>query len=182
MKHKELTILRNNVLLLFFLVFCCSCGGGKSNFTNTGGVEIAIKNAITDFNKCRLAKHNKTFHIYFTNNSKVFGVGIVAAPEKIYIIQNDSTNILPSKYIEYDGKLYYWYDESLPVSDDVIKKLKQYKLIDSVKTIADIIFVNDDSKIAGNYYFCKNNLSNYYRELTKKSLCDCVPTKLKCVE
>lgn len=177
MKHKEFLI---KILFLFLFIFIISCKSWKSNLARSGNIEAAAINAIIDFNKSKYGKFDTVFNLDIIHKDEFIGIGIISAPEKIYIIKTNKSNVLPTRYIEFEKKLYYWYDNNYPISEQVVQKLLQYKVIDSVETIADIDFVNDDARKSVNYFFCKDDLRKYKRIFTNKSLSSSLPREIIC--
>lgn len=89
---------------------------------------------------------------------------------------------LPTRYIEKDGKLFYWWDDDYPLTEEMLTILWKYNLIcdDTVGLIGIPDFSTDDSQKAAHYYFCKNDLSKYKRIITNIATGYYKPPKLKC--
>ena len=92
-----------------------------------------------------------------------------------------SKGTLPSRHIEKDGKLFYWWDNDYPLTKEMLTILWKYDLLfDDTKGLLGGFpqFSIDDSQKVAHYYFCKNDLSKYKRVVTNKGYYK--PPKLKC--
>jgi hypothetical protein len=89
---------------------------------------------------------------------------------------------LPSRHIVIDGKLFYWYDDNYPLTEEMLAVLWKYNLLcdDREGKIGIPDFSTDDSQKGADYYFCKNNLSHYKRVITNRAIGYYAPPKLKC--
>lgn len=188
MMCKRLTIqiikMKKYFLIPTLALLSYSCAGWKKDLVEKGNDEIAFKNAIIDFcNTSSLAKRDKVFTISFKEyNSKAIGIGIIGDTNKIYIYQNSPQSRIPNQYIEYNSKLFCWYDDKKENNPNIIKKLSEYKVIDSVKVLTeDMGYIRDDSKKGTNYYFCKENLIIYQKEETSIALPRDIKINLKCL-
>lgn len=171
-------------LLIFSLILLGqSCSGWKKEMTQKGNIENAIKNAILDFcHTSNLAKKDKTFYIYFKDyETKAIGVSITGNINKIYVLHGSPQSRVPDQYIEYDNKLFYWYDNKTGKSLDIVKKLSEYKVIDSIKvSTEDMGNIRDDAKKGANYYFCRDNLLVYKKEETPTAMPREIKIDLNC--
>jgi hypothetical protein len=75
---------------------------------------------------------------------------------------------LPSRYIEQDGKLFFWWDNDFPLSEEMIALLWKYNLLcdDTAGLIGIPDFTIDEKQKGAHYYFSKYNLSKYKRVVT----------------
>jgi len=169
-------------LLVILLLGFQGCAPWKAGLITHGTYDIAIKNAVLDFsNTTSLVRQDSTFSVDFKDfDSGIIGVSLLGTIGKFIVTADGKTSRLPTRYLEYNGKLFYWYDAKYSLEKDVITKLNEYSLIDSVETIAQAVFVHDDAKKGVNYYFCKKNLSNYKKIITTKALEYCELPKLNC--
>ena len=136
---------------------------------SNGSIDDAIQNAIIDFSKTSsLRKDDNAFSVsVYDINNEVLGVVIFgdANPEFIGLdtAKNSfSYSTLPTRYVEYNNKLFYWHDSTKNVSDEVISALLKYNKLDTFnisQLIPDMMI--DDSKKSADYYFCKSNLKKY---------------------
>lgn len=156
-------------LLIFFSLMISSCSTWKKELSQNGNNEIAIKNAIIDFyNTSYLVKKDKVFNLYSKEyNSGIVGVSIIGNINKIYVVNGSPEGRIKDQYIEYKGRLFCWYDDEKGRDPNIIKKLSEYKVIDSVKAFTeDMGYLTDDKKKGASYYFCKDNLLIYKKETT----------------
>ena len=159
--------------LSFFLFYLfVSCASWRSGISLNGNYETGIMNAIIDFsNTTALVKYDSTFLVEFKNiDSKLLGVSLCGTVGKLVVTDDGKSSRIPTRYLEYHGKLFYWYDEKYSLDNNIINKLSEYNLIDSVETVAQAKFVIDDAKQCMDYYFCKKNLSKYKKVKNNKAL------------
>lgn len=150
-------------LVVVLLLLPLSCIAQKKAVVNNKSDYLtAINNAIIDFCKTSsLIKDNNTFYVTYKDlNDKIIRVSIIGNVNKFYIAANTPVNRLPHNYSECTKKLFYWYDDNISHnSEDVIRKLKEYRLIEYNPDIIEASI--DDKKKGISYYFCKNNLTTY---------------------
>jgi len=113
-------------------------------------------------------------------------VGILAYPEYKFLFTANTKvgqkGHLPSRYIIKDGKLFYWFDDNYPLTQDMLDLLWKYNLLQDDEgglIISPDNPINDRQK-GVDYYFCKNNLLKYKRVVTNIGLGYYKPPKLKC--
>jgi hypothetical protein len=72
---------------------------------------------------------------------------------------------LPLRYIEQDGKLFFWWDDDFPLSEEMIAVLWKYNLLcdDTAGLIGILELTIDEKQKGAHYYFSKYNLSKYKR-------------------
>jgi hypothetical protein len=172
-------------LIVTFTLFGYSCSGWEKGLLEKGDNKIAFKNAIIDFcNTSPLVKKDKIFSISSKEyTSKVIGIGIMGNSNKIYIFQGSAQSRIPDQYIEYNNKLFCWYDDKKGRNPNIIKKLAEYKVIDSVTVLTeDMGYIRDDAKKGVNYYFCKDNLLIYKKEETSVALLKEIKIDLNCTQ
>lgn len=159
-----------------------SCNSWKSTIKSDGGYEIAITNAIIDFShKNSLAKNDSAFAVDIKEiNDEIICVGLLGSVGKFIITKDGKTSRLPNRYLEYEKKLFYWNDKNFESNEEIIYKLNDYNLIDSVETVAHAEFIIDDAKKGAQYYFCKRNLKNYKKVTINKGMGDYKVPKLNC--
>lgn len=154
---------RSLILSILSSIFLVSCTTWKSNLNSKGGEYKAAYNAILDFcNTSHLSKKDKTFHLIVgENNEDIFDIHISGTTGRFYVFADGTSSNWPTNYIEYNNHLFYWYKNTINSNSDIISKLHEYQLIDSVNSIGDATFVIDDGKKGVEYLLCKNNLLNY---------------------
>jgi hypothetical protein len=152
---------------------------------SNGNSDTVFKNAIVDFyHTSSLARKNSTFSIYKREyDSGVIGVSILSNDNKIYVLYNSPQSKIPDRYIEYNNKLFYWYDNEKDKDPNIVKKLSEYKIIDSLQILTEeMSYKRDDAKKATQYYFCKNNLLEYKKEETSIAMPKEIKVQLNCTQ
>ena len=177
-----------------------SCGAFKKDLAKTGGQKEAIRNAILDFsNTSGLYKKDTVFSVSFLgplyrmvleetndgNGKWVVGEpyrGIVAVSigaDYSKMLLTDSTKVgnkgvkIPTRYIEKDGKLFYWWDDDYALTQETLDVLDKYDLLlkDDMDGVVEFYdFATDDAQKGVHYYFCENNLTKYKKETTNKAI------------
>ena len=170
--------------------------------------ETAIHNAILDFSKnCSLFKKASVFRVNFSDSvfnvailervdeksykdgrthewkrgslyDGIVSVEISANVDYQYYYSEETKAKLPSRYIIKNDKLFYWWDDNYPVTEEIIAVLWRYNLLQTDLIIPE--FTIDDSLKGAHYYFCKSNLSEYKRVITNIGLGYYKPPQLKC--
>ena len=119
-------------------------------------------------------------------SKNLVSVEISASPEYKFLITSNtkvgSKGYLPSRHIIKEGKLFYWFDDSYPFTQEMLDFLWKYNLLQDDDS-GLIIFPDNpinDSKKGADYYFCKNDLSKYKRVVTNIGLGYYKPPKIKC--
>lgn len=79
---------------------------------------------------------------------------------------------LPSRYIEKNGKLFFWWDDDYSLTENTLAVFNKYNLLQGDKngTIKVPDSIIDDAEKAAHYYFCKEDLSKYKRVITNKGV------------
>ena len=90
---------------------------------------------------------------------------------------------MPTRYIEKDNKLFYWRDDNYPLTKKAILVFEKYNLLvnndlDGAMEVYD--FKTNDSQKGVDYYFCKNDLTQYKKVTTNKAIEYYDAPKLKC--
>lgn len=161
-------------ILTLFIGSLISCNPWKKTQISKGNQNDAIKNAVIDFlHSKRFMKGDSVFSIRTQNiTDDIFGVSIFGVTNNISVITENEINYsykaFPTKYLEQNGKLFYWIDSTEIVPIELINKLSNMNRIDTAIIRKFLpVRVTDDSKKALDYYFCKSNLKNYKRIYTK---------------
>lgn len=181
------------LLTTFFLIE--SCGSFKKELFQTGGIEEAIKNAVLDFsNTSSIYRKEKVFSITFqeplyrmilekTNNENgkwiegkpykgIIGISISSNESKIFLpadIKIGSKGKLPSRYIEKEGRLFYWWDDNYPLNKETLAILYKYNILESDEISALDFRINDAQK-GVHYFICKTDLSIYKKVTTAQAI------------
>ena len=183
------------------LIFGCS--PLKKAMIPTGGnpQETAIYSAIRDFStNCNLFKKDSVFSVSFADSvfydatltriddrtacSKqkslyegVIAVGIITSDYQFYYSE-ETKGKLPTRYVIKDGKLFYWWDDSYPITEEMITILWKYNRLQTDLIIPE--FSTNDNQKGADYYFCKGDLSKYKRVVTNIGMGYYKPPKLNC--
>ncbi|MBA3985242.1 MAG: hypothetical protein H0X63_01370 [Flavobacteriales bacterium] len=175
-----------------------------------GDQQEAIQNAILDFsNTSGLYKKDSVFSVSYHDpfykmtlekndngderwiESELYE-GIVAvsiSADYNKMLQTDNIKVnninakFPTRYIERDGKLFYWRDGDYPLTQEVLNVFKRYNLLleddlDGVMEFYD--FTTNDAQKGIDYFFCKNNLVKYKKTTTNKGIGYYDAPALKC--
>lgn len=165
-----------HIIILFFI----SCTAQNKEVAFKESYKEAINNAVIDFLKISsLVKKDTIFYVSYKElTPQVIGVSIIGTKDKFYIDGDKPVNRLPTNYIEYKNKLFYWYNNNTEFNkESIINKLKEYKVIEYDAEIFERSI--DDNKQGVNYYFCRNDLSVYKKEKTNLPISN-IPPKLSC--
>ena len=89
---------------------------------------------------------------------------------------------IPTRYIEKDGKLFYWWDDNYPLTQKALDVFEKYNLLQDDKdgTVLFLDFTTDDAQKGADYYFCRNDLSKYKRIITNVGMGYYKPPNLSC--
>jgi hypothetical protein len=173
------------ISILFIVVFLLGCTSWKSSLNRNGDFNVAIKNAVIDMihTNERFIQNDSVFSVNTLNlNGNLIGVSFFGTVNKFIIINNKKTDssMFPTRYYEHSNKLFYWKDSNVELNNEIIEKLHQYNMIDTLESIAFAELNIDDSKKGIHYYFCKNNLSKYKKVKTNRILGSYEMPKLNC--
>ena len=172
----------SNSILIIFILLICSCSPWKQLLVSKGGTNEAVKNAITDFmNTCYLRNDDSIFSIsIYIDNKDILGVSIFGQDkDKLFPGSNDKIGSyskgIPNKYMIVDGKLFYWWSDTLPhiITREMVDVLQKYNHIDSMNVDSFVAIPASgisEKKKACHYYFCKNNLKNYKKIVTNRAM------------
>jgi hypothetical protein len=80
---------------------------------------------------------------------------------------------MPTQYLQVDGKLFYWWDSSEPLTSETIKVFRSFDLLlpntlDGMIEAAE--FGEYVSSKAEHYFFCKNDIRRYKKVTSKVAL------------
>jgi hypothetical protein len=194
-------------LILALLLLVNSCASLKG-LHQSGGKQEIIQNAILDFsNTSKLYKKDSVFSISYQDTlykmnleeldngtsrwvegdiqKGIVAVSISANNNKLLLTSETkvgSKGELPSRFIEKEGKLFFWWDDDYPLTEEALAVLKKYDLLQDDEggliTVPD--FIIDDAQQGAHYYFCRNDISKYKRVITTKGMGYYDPPKLNC--
>jgi len=182
-------------LIILISILNLSCSSYRKNIIADGDKNQAIKNAIIDFsNTSRLYRKHKVFEVELIDtlyrkvlekiderNSRwingkpyegIIAVNISAMTNEFTYLLSDSIGVgkeyLPSRYIEQDGKLFFWKDYEYDVNEKTVEILKKYKV--TRKDYLNPIFVIDESQKAVGYFICRDNFTKYKKVTTNTAI------------
>jgi len=190
-------------LLFCVLVFFFGCNTWKESLVEKGNKEDAIQNAILDFSHTKkLFKQDSVFYVGVEDTlyslklvseseyahqwvpdkpyKDIIGISIIGDEETLYHkkdLEIGSSGKIPSRYQVVSGKLFLWHDDKYPLTKELVNILERYNLIRSDDV--ELFFITDDGKKGASYYFCRNDLSNYKKEISTIAMGYDVP-ELKC--
>lgn len=155
---------------------------------SNGNQNDAVQNAIIDFlHTERLSKKDRIFSVNVdTLSDKIIGISIIGFEDKLVLHPENkigtSHPYFPTKYLEKENKLFYWYDPESKITEELMLILSKYNKIDSsyVHGNYEFTIIFDDKKKGVDYYFCMNNLLTYKKVRTTVAIGWYDPPKLKC--
>jgi uncharacterized protein YcfL len=175
--------------IIIFVTVLAGCSAWKEMLVAEGNHNVAVQNAIYDFihTEGRLTKQARVYDVIIdTISNEILGISISGYEDKLVIHPKNKigTNhpYFPTRYVEIDNKLFYWYDSESNITSELIDALSRYSKIDSsfVKGTYELNVVFDDSKKGVDYYFCKNNLLKYKKVRGTIAMGWYEPPRLKC--
>ena len=193
-----------SILALLLVNSCASLKG----LNQSGGKREVIQNAILDFsNTTNLYKKDSVFSISYQDTlykmtleelddgtSKWVRDGIyegvtavsISANDNKFLLSSDtkigSKGKLPSRFIEKEGRVFFWWDDDYLLTKEALAVFKKYNLLQDDEggliTVSD--FAIDDAQKGAHYYFCEDNISKYKRIITNKGMGYYDPPSLNC--
>lgn len=170
-------------MLLIFIAFICS-GMSQPVMLESTTLDIARENAISDFLKCRLSRKSSVFSVSMYERGThdryeivddiiVVLISPIENTEPYYritLVDTLGSTRLPTRHIIKNGKLFYWHDPDFGLTEEVINAFLEFNLAQPIN-ISDLSMLLGYEGYYGNteaaqYYFCKNDLSNYKRVIT----------------
>lgn len=167
-----LTMNKKLIILFTFSISFINCSTVRSQLKSDGNQDVAIQNAIIDFEKTRLYKDGIVFKVNKKNlDENLIFVEIIEGEENKYLYSMSkpiTDNILPSRYFEKNGKLFIWWDDQYKINQEMFDVLKKYNMLkdDEGGWISILDPISDDNKKGAEYFFCKNDLTIYKRFIT----------------
>jgi hypothetical protein len=175
--------------IILMLVLLGGCISVKKGLVQKGGIDDAIQNAILDFsNTTNLYKKNTVFSVsvFEVANKDLIVVRIGINRMKLILTAKAKVGSLdsnlPTRFIEKDDKLIFWWDDKYPLTEETLDVYEKYNILqdDEGGVITVPEFVVNGSQKAAHYYFCKKDLTNYNRVITSKGIGYYDPPKLNC--
>ncbi len=167
----------NISIILLIILSLTSCSSWKDNLVASGDETSAISNAIIDFlNSSRKRDKDSIYAVGVENVSDdIIAITIFGTNNKITPLPEtkigNTTNTVPTQFLEKNGKLFYWYDDKKILKKDIIDIFSKYKIIDSMNVIGIVgipEYTRDELKKGVDYYFCKKNLKKYKKVKTNR--------------
>jgi hypothetical protein len=176
--------------VIFFATILVGCSSWKHTLVVQGGQNEAIHNAVVDFlHTDKLSKKDSVFSIrIIAINNHLLGMAIIGRRERISPTEKNrigtNESYFPTRYLDIDGKLFYWYDSTHTVNKELIDALSKYKFLDSAYVKGLIKYPNTpgyhDSKKATDYYICLCDLRKYVKVHTTIAMGYYEPPALDC--
>ena len=195
-----------NIFLI--IIISCLLSGCKSLIVipqkETYQTEDFINVAISDFvSKCSLFKKDSVFKVSVEDTlvelsfqseqsrwvldtvyQNVLVVNVFGLINKEWYFSDaviGSKGKLPSRYAIVKGKLFFWEDDNYPLTEETLSVFKKYNILTEMMERGALPDnpINDAAK-AADYYFCRNDVSNYKRVVTHVATGYYEPPKLKC--
>ena len=171
-----------------FVLFV-NCRSQKELMTEATDQDDAIQIAISDFSKMRrLYKKDSVFSVgmsVLTGKHKLLVVRVGKNNHKLLVTAETKIGVkgkLPSRFIEKENKLFFWFDDDYPLTAEAMAVFQRYNLLqddeNGLVTFPDSVL--DDAEKAAHYYFCKDNLAMYKRVVTNIGVGYYDPPKLEC--
>jgi hypothetical protein len=174
-------------LFLLAVIVALGCTPFKHIVAQSEDRNEIIQNVILDFSSTKLYRNNTVFSVKTGDmDENILIVRIGKNNTKLLITSNavvgSFSSSLPSRFIEKQGKLFFWWDDYYPLTEEALSIYKKYNLLQddegSVITVPD--FIIDDAQKAAHYYFCRDDLSKYKKIITNKGIGYYDPPKLRC--
>lgn len=192
--------MRISFLWLSSLFLICACGGFKKGLVQIGGQEQAARNAILDFSSTSgfyktdsvfsVKIHEPLYRMVLEDTNDGNGkwvegdpyIGVIAVSISVdydKMLLTDSVEVgkkgvtMPTRYLEKDGKLFYWWDDSYPLTQETLTVFEKYNLVAENNLDGVIEFYDytiDDAQKGIDYYFCGNDLTKYKKVTTNKGI------------
>ena len=154
------------------------CVSTKNSFYENGTIDNVRHNAIIDFlSRKKQVGSSNLFSVDYLilPNYPDHYVFRISAMQDTFCINpkaSQSKAKLESGYLEIDGKLFFWDDESRVITDTGYNLFKKYNLVIEDRSCNFPIRhgPSDDKKVNAHYYFCKNNFKKYKVRFTYKAI------------
>ncbi len=175
-----------DLLWIIIILILGGCSSWKNMLVSSGNTNDAIQNAIINFlySEKNLANEDSVFSVYVENiNSDILGVGISRYSKSTVFTKNEidyDYSSFPTKYYESKDKLFFWKDSTTNISQEIITKLYSMNKVDTaiyLKLFHPMHYHNEFQKELV-YYFCRQNLLQYKKTFSNKSIKD--NPKMKC--
>jgi len=178
-------------LAVFILINMTSCKSSRmvANSKN-GEVENAIETAIMNFSKIKkLYKNDSVFSVSLYNmpeNENLVVVEIARNNTKLLLTKDikvgKKVSKFPTKYLEKEGKLFFWWNDSTILTSEALSVFERYSLLqdDDNGRRRTPSFIINETKKGAHYFFCRKDFSIYKRVITNIGFGYYKPPLLKC--
>jgi hypothetical protein len=201
--------IKANIIYCCCFSLLCSFGGQYESTTQILSNNEARQIAIQDFSKNKLFTMDSVFSVkvfdtlhratlkkisdrnYAWVNGKAYpeiiALNIVASSLRYFLDTTEKTASLskniPSGVFEKDGRVFLWWDDKLPLTEDALKVLDKFHLVQrggkkDFDRFSEFRTIN--STRAVDYYFCRNNISVYKRLITGTAIGHYEPPNITC--
>ena len=176
---------------LIVSILILSCSTYRNSLIANGNKNQAIRNTVIDFsNSSRIYKKHRVFEVEFIDtlyrkelekidernyrwiNGKpyenIFAINISAMTNKLVYSISDSLKYLPNRYIEQDGKLFFWKDDNYELDKETIEIFKKYEVVREGGLSPE--FVIDETKKAVDYFICRSDFTKYKKVTTSTAI------------
>ena len=171
------------------LVSFIGCASFKTGLKQTGGTDEMIQNAILDFSSTtKLYKKGTVFSVSVHEIGDKDPLVVRIGENGMNLLLTKEAKIgskeskLPTRFIEKEGKLFFWWDDSYPLTKEALAIYERYELLQDdeggIITVPD--FTTDDAQKAAHYYFCEKDIAQYKRVITNIGVGYYDPPNLNC--
>ena len=167
------------LLIIYALTYLTACASYKESLVKVGDHSDAINNAIIDFsNTTNLYKKDSIFFIVFHETQRKDVIFVRIGSNNMKLLLTDEVQVgkiggkIPTRYIEQNQKLFFWYDDNYPLTENAMSIYEKYDLLqdDENGVITVPAFVLNDTQEVAHYYFCKEDLRTYQKIITKRAI------------
>jgi hypothetical protein len=122
-------------LCLITVMLVLGCASLKRELIKSGNRNEVIQNAILDFSKTtRLYKKDTVFSVTTGDvNEEILVVRVGKNTTKLLLTADTrggvKNKLFPSRFIEKDGKLFFWWDDDYPITEEALAVFKKYNLL-----------------------------------------------------
>lgn len=186
-----ITMINKVILVVSFLAFECQSSAQVADVDRIAAIKLAAENYVSTK---RLAGKSSTFLV--TIQDSVYRLKLVGQEDGSYRWERDkfyselfSVSILPDHskqltraiavgskghfptgFVELHSRLFFWSDPTAELTQAVLEKLSEYKLVDSVNLTLPLEFATDDAIESVDYFFCKANPKIFKRVITRTAI------------
>ena len=147
---------------------------------------FAVSYADTVFSRTYKTENYKTKWKNGKPYEGIVAVSIFRKLGSLYVTSDDiksRNNKIPSRYLEKNGKLFYWYDSSISATEESLALFKEFGLVkepqksEDFEEVRTIIFDDEKGVV---YFFCRENPLIFETIRTNRPLGTYAPPTLEC--